>query len=236
MYFDVQNAFESFYLFVGSTLDNIAGVGNIMLGYANSEDSFTDFVRSFREDNVAQAKYPDAIRIFDVAKDINENYRAQVAHRGRLSTLWLQKLNVPVPFAQADFDKPGAAVASISWRKEIREMLEGRKKIAPMTQLCFQHLRSVEQTIDEVFRISIDRIDSHLQNHNVRFAADASAFQIDLDRKPAEAKWILYRCNEEPRPYLNMWFHDLSKEELPRQCINDDCKSPKISPMYYVDD
>jgi len=236
LHFNVQNAFETFYLFAGSTLDNIAGVSNIMLGYANSEDSFSDFLRSFRADNASQAASPDALRLFEAAKDINDNYRAQVAHRGRLGTLWVQKLNVLAPYAQADFDKPGPAIASISWRKELREMMEGRTKAIPMTQLCFQHLRTFEQAIDEIFRISIGHIDSYLHRHGAKFAADSSQFGIDLQTRLAEAKWILYRCNEEPRPYLNVWFHDLSKGELPQRCINNDCKSEKISAMYYVKD
>ncbi len=232
--FYVQESFESFYLFLGSALDNIGGVGNIMLGYANSEDSFSDFAKSFRADNIRTTAHPNALGLFDAAKDINENYRAQIAHRGRFATLWRERQGIQTPFAQAEFEKTGPATESVSWRKDIREMYEGRKKILPMTQLCFQHLRIIEQAIDEVFRISIGEIDSYLQRHEIRLAEDPSRFEFDATRRPDNARWVLYRCNHENRPYLNMWFHDLSKDDSPTVCINNDCRSGNITPMYYV--
>jgi hypothetical protein len=236
LYFLVQHSFESFYLFLGSALDSIGGVGNIMFGYHNSEDSFSDFLRSFRADALRIDANPNAIALFDAARDIQDNYRSHIAHRGRLATIWGSKLNVLFPNAPAEFERPGPADASVSWRKDIRDMIEGRARTLPMTQLCFKHLRAVELAIDEIYRISTTEINSYLLRHNVQFAAIPSDFDCDVQQVPADARWILYRCNQENRPYLNMWFHELARGEPPTHCINVDCGSDNITPMYFVRD
>lgn len=236
MHFKVQNNFESFYLFLGVALNNIGGVGTIIFGYKNKEDSFSDFLSSLENDENFDSFISDHKSLLNQTKEINENYRAHVAHRGRLSTLTYNKAGFLIPYTLASFEKTGPANQSLSWRKEIRDMKEGRKETLPMHQVCYRHLRIIENTVDLIFKITLKNIENFLSNHSVLLNNNQNQIVVDSTNHPKDANWILYRCNTEKRPYINIWFHDLKKSNTPVKCINTDCNSNDISAMCYVKD
>lgn len=234
-HFFIQHAFESFYFFLGSVLDNMGAVGNIIFGFDHKEDSFSKFYKKIIK--IEELKFSsNDLELLENIRNMQENYRAQISHRGRLGTLITSKLNVSIPLVQSEFKKSGSAKKAYSWRKELREMAEGRLRKKPMPQLCSEHLLKIEKSVNLIFKICTENLTNYLERNNARITNKPKEFDIELKKIPSEANWILYRCNGDNQNYLNHWFHPLSDKKFPKKCINQYCDSSDIQPMYFLKD
>lgn len=224
--FYLINAFEAFYFFFGSVLENIAGVCNIILDTNKKEDNFHELINN---ENSILTPVADKLNNLN---DIKDFYRTHVAHRGRLGIILEKQDDLIIPYIRSKI-KSVAAEYGYTWRKEFLEFYDKRLKFEPIPQLCFHHLRLLEDVLNEVFKLLIPNVKSYLIKNNAKFC-NKSFLDMSI-QKPDEAKWIQYLCLNEIHPHVNLWFHNIDNE-LPQTCNMKDCNSMNIKPLFYVKD
>ncbi|MBU1626773.1 hypothetical protein KKB18_05325 [bacterium] len=216
-------------MFLGSALDNIGAVGNIVLGNPKKEDSFSNFLK-FIKNQCYSTQYPDIVKTLVEINDIKDNYRTQIAHRGRIGTHWKGYLNIPIPYVQSGLKGKISPEHTMSWREEFRDVEKGRIPTIPIPQLCYEHLLILEKAVNSVFSLCAANLKSFYDYNNVKLIKDPSKRLTKLKPAPADAEWILFRCRESHQPYLKTWIHDLT-DPLPEVCIGETCNSPAIDAL-----
>jgi len=234
IHFFVMDRFESFYLTLGSVLDMIGGVGNIIYSFGNKEDSFHDFLDNFEKLCKRTTKENETLIRMRMARRIQENLRDQIAHRPRMSTV-VDSLTGKF-YIEENFSRAEQAVNTVMWRKTLREISEGRKKLIPMDIQMYNDVSLLEDTINHIFECCYYRIDNYLTTNSIRIVQDSES-ELLPGIVPGTAKFILYKCFEcsaRGNIYLDTWLQPIDKPT--RVCLNDECKSENIRGYYYVSD
>ncbi len=234
VHFFMLDLFESFYLMLGSALDMIGGAGNIIYGLGGSEDSFHNFVTRFEALDVRTTMENEALMRMRLSRNIQENLRAQIAHRPRISSVVDQSTGRF--YVQKDFNRALQPENNIMWRKSLREINEGRAELIPLDIQMYNDLGLVEDTVNHVFHCCTERIGDYLAANGMRISADADNEPLP-NEKPAEAKYLFAKCldcGKGGRIHLDTWLHRVEKPF--ESCLNEDCRSRNIKAYYYVSD
>ena len=232
--FHILNAFEAFHLFFGSALENIGGAGNIILGHSCKEDSYSSFLKSFRDSPTSTNLNPEVMEVLDAARSIKENYRDHISHRSRLASLGASHEGRNIPSFESEFKKRGCAKEQRSWRKTLREIAEGRCETMPAPDLCAKHLGILERAGDAVFAICLQEAGAYFSANSAHIAENPEEFEIDIATVPEDASYVLFKCKAEKQLHLNTWYHPIASRPFPSNCVNGWCKSQEIVAMYYV--
>jgi hypothetical protein len=232
VHFFMLDLFESFYLMLGSALDMIGGVGNIMYGFQGSEDSFHNFVTRFEALNNRTSLENEALMRMRLVRNVQENLRAQIAHRPRISSVVDSQTGRFL--VQKDFNRAPQPENNIMWRKTLREINEGRAELIPLDVQMHNDLALAEDTVNYVFHFCTERIADYLAANGMRISTDADNEPLPTE-KPAGAKYLLAKCldcGRGGRIHLDTWLH---RAEIPfESCLNEDCLSRNIRAYYYV--
>jgi hypothetical protein len=224
----LYNKIETFYFFCGSILDNLAGLSNIILNNSRGkEDSFSDFFGYIDKGIFTE----EEIAILTESLNIKGNYRDHFSHRPRLGLLSKTIDGVTKIHLQDQFIKTGPADRLITWRKEFRDIIEGRKSTSDIISLINKHFQIIEKTANILFKYCFLNYNNFLTSEVVE-KAEAEII-IDPTQIPQGCQFIFYRCLEERDPYLKYWYHSVANP-LPVECSLETCKSQILKPIYFV--
>jgi len=219
---------ETFYYFIGSILDNLGGLANIVTGNKRgAEDSFNDFLKYKQEELFRTDSEKNLIRQITEIKD---HYRDHLTHRPRFSTITFVTNSKREIHIQSEFNKINEAKWFVTWRKETRDIVEGRKKSQPIIDVINCHFDIIVQTCDLIFKKCFENYQTFLLNEKL---SDKKTYTLDPMKPPADTKYILFACDKETSSYLKYWLHNVSKP-FPTNCTLESCKSNNIRPVYFL--
>ena len=230
---------EAFYHFLGSVLDMIGGVGNIIYGFRGEEDSFTKFKNRFEAvANRNPIEQKAMLGLNELARI--RDYRDRITHRSVFAQILdknpMRTESGQVPAWDVRIEKGYKKVGpqyEKMWRKVIRDILEGRLESVSVHSLCEEHLRKVEESSDLLFQCFLQRVPRYLTTNKLRLVTDKYSGLADPAAPPSEAKYVFYHCRaQESRLYWCDWLQPTSKPI--KTCVNPDCDSEDIVPLFFV--
>lgn len=229
--------FEGFYHFFGSVLDMLAGAGNIIYGFRQKEDSFSNFKKSFEALNSCNPLEKQALdKLSEV--DRSKDYRDHIVHRPTFA-MWAvldRRKDAQVALdrdirIEKDYRLMGPQGTKM-WRAILRGMLKGYIESVSIIDLCDEHLRQVESAGNLLFHCLVDRLPEYLTRNNIRMVPDRMSELVDPTTPPADAKFVFYLCPncEQKQLLLSVWLQKL--DDLSGKC--DLCGQPNIVPLFLV--
>lgn len=229
-------SYETFYFNLGSVLDVMAGAGNIIYGFSSGkENSLKDFIKNLNKakgDNRLRADEKEMIGDLEKCRILQENLRGLLAHHRRFSAIISDQI-----WVRNEWSKKPNPNRLVSWRKELRDMVEGRIPSVPALVSITSHLSLVESSINFLIGCLVKRTEEYLQKNNAILIDKWDKNPLDLTKLSSKAQLVFYGCRKcirNKNMYLGRWFHDVTTS-FPIECINDNCNSTEIIPLYSVE-